>query len=168
MSGVATAQTSAEPRLAEEWVAEFIEGWREPDGGEAKARHFERIIDPRVRLIQPQMPDLVGHEEFRSGFIAPMFALMPDLHATVERWAVRGDTALIELSIQGTLGGRPAAMRVVDRVTIRDGLAVERESYGDPTPLLLTAVRRPRAWRRLARFQAAVLRHRLKTKRRSR
>jgi hypothetical protein len=159
MSGAAT--TAAQPSAtAERWVEEFIEGWRAPNGAEAKAAFFERILNPRVRLIQPQMPDLVGHEEFRSGFIAPMFALMPDLHGEVERWAVRADTALIELTVRGTLGGRPASMRVVDRVTIRDGVAVERESYGDPLPLLLTALRRPRAWPRLLRFQAAVLRHR--------
>jgi ketosteroid isomerase-like protein len=164
----ARPQTSAEPRSPEQWVAAFIEGWREPDGGEAKARHFERILDPQVRLIQPQMPNLSGHAEFRSGFIAPMFALMPDLHGVVERWAVRGDTALIELTVKGTLGGRPAGMRVVDRVTVRDGLAVERESYTDPLPLLLTALRRPRAWPRMARFQVAVLRHHLKTRRRNR
>jgi hypothetical protein len=161
----ATAVTDTPVRSPEQWVEAFVEGWREPNGGEAKARYFERILHPRVRMIQPQMPDLVGHAEFRSGFIAPLFALMPDLHGVVERWAIRGDTALIEITIKGTLGGRPAGMRAVDRVTIRDGLAVERESYGDPLPLVLTGLRRPRAWPRLLRFQAAVLRHRIKTRR---
>jgi SnoaL-like domain len=164
MSGAAT--TTAQPSAtAERWVEEFIEGWREPNGGEAKARYFERILDPQVRMIQPQMPDLVGHAEFRSGFIAPLFSLMPDLHGVVQRWAVRGDTALIEITIKGTLGGRPTSMRAVDRVKIRDGLAIERESYGDPLPLVLTGLRRPGAWPRLLLFQAAVLRHRIKARR---
>ena len=104
------------------------------------------------------MPPLVGREALREGFARPLFELMPDAHAVVEDWAVRGKAAFIALRLEGTLGGRPISLRVVDRITLRDGLAIERESYTDPVPLLLAVVRRPRAWPRFLRTQAMQLR----------
>jgi len=145
---------------AEAWVKGFVEGWRAPAGPEAAADHFESLLDPDVRLIQPQMPDLVGHAEERTGFFEPLFTLLPDAHAIVERWAARGDTVFIELTMNGTLGGRPVSFRACDRITLRNGVAIERETYADPVPLLATIARRPRAWPAFARYQLALLRHR--------
>jgi hypothetical protein len=156
--GTAAGSTTA----AEAWVQEFIEGWRAPESPEACAAHFERILDPEVRLIQPQLPDLIGYDGLRNGFMAPLFALLPDVHVEVERWATRGNDVLIELIVRGTLGGRPVAWRGVDRVTLRDGLAVERETYLDPLQIFATVASRPRAWPRFVRSQASQLRHRLR------
>lgn len=145
---------------AETWVRGFEEGWRSPDGPDGLARHFGPMVDPDVRLIQPQMPLLVGREGLLEGFAKPLFALIPDVHAVVEDWAVRGDVAFIEIRLEGTLGGKPIALRVVDRITLRDGVAVERGSYTDPLPLLAAVLRRPRAWPRFLRMQAMQLRYR--------
>jgi hypothetical protein len=147
---------------AEAWLREFEAGWRDPPGPDEFAAHFERILDPEVRLVQPQLPTLVGHREFETGFVAPLFALMPDVRAEVQSWASRGDVLLIELVVRGTLGGRPVAWRAVDRVTLRDGLAIERKTYLDPLEVLASIAFRPRAWPRYARSQVVQLKHRFR------
>jgi ketosteroid isomerase-like protein len=157
-----TVLAPEEAEAAERWVRGFADGWRAPTSPEAFAAHFEPLLAEDIRFIQPQLPDLVGYAEFRSGFIAPLFALLGDLRGTVERWAASGDTIYIEVTVHGTLGGRPIALRACDRVTLRDGVAVERESYLDPIPLLGTVARRPRSWPRFLRYQLALVRHRMR------
>jgi ketosteroid isomerase-like protein len=115
------------------------------------------MLAPEIRLIQPQLPTLVGHQAFREQFVEPLFGLIPDLHGEVERWASRGDTLYIELTLRGTLGRRPLSWRVCDRITLRDGLAIERESYFDPSPLLAAVAMAPRAWPLFLRLQARAL-----------
>jgi len=103
------------------------------------------------------MPTLVGYDAFKQKFVKPLFALMPDLRGEVERWAARGDTPYIELTLHGTLAERPLSWRVCDRVTLRDGVAIERESYFDPGPLIAAIARTPRAWPKFLRIQASTL-----------
>ena len=155
MSATATP-TGTPVEAAEAWVDGFIEGWRAPAGPEATARHFERLLAPDIRLIQPQLPTGVGYGALRRQFIEPLFALMPDVRCEVDRWAARGDDVFIELTVIGTIGGRTVRMRACDRVTLRDGIAVERESHADPTPLLLAVARSPRTWPRFLRMQARL------------
>jgi hypothetical protein len=153
-----TAPPVAPEQTAQEWVEGFAEGWREPGSPDAFAAHFRLMLAPGIRLIQPQLPTLVGHEAFEEGFVQPLFALIPDLHGEVERWGSRGDSLYIELTLRGTLGGRALSWRVCDRVTLREGLAVERESYFDPSPILRAVALAPRAWPRFLRVQGhAVL-----------
>jgi hypothetical protein len=152
---VATTETAA-TGTAEAWVAGFVEGWRAPAGPEAAAAHFERMLAPDVRLIQPQLPVGVGHDGLRRQFIEPLFGLMPDVRCEVDRWAARGDDVFIELTLIGTIGARTVRMRACDRVTLRDGIAVERESHADPTPLLFAVARSPRTWPRFLRTQARL------------
>jgi hypothetical protein len=161
MTTSTATETEGGSRAAEAWVRGFEEGWRAPTGPTGLADHFGPMVDPEVRLIQPQMPLLVGRDGLRDGFARPLFALIPDAHAVVEEWAVRGDAAFIAIRLEGTLGGRPISLRVVDRIRLRDGLAVERESYTDPTPLLLAVASRPRSWPRFLRVQAMQLRRHL-------
>jgi hypothetical protein len=144
---------------AEAWLREFEAGWRNPKGPDEFAAHFKRILDPSVRMSQPQLPTLVGHRDFETGFVAPLFALMPDVHVEIRSWASRGDVLLIELTVRGTLGGRPVAWPGVDRVTLRDGVAVERETYLDPLKILASIAPRPRAWPRYGRSLILQLRH---------
>jgi ketosteroid isomerase-like protein len=148
---------STSPAQAEVWVNEFIEGWRAKSGADGFADHFERVSHPEIRLIQPQMPTTVGHRAFREQFVRPLFAAIPDIHATVRDWAARGDTLFIAFTLEGTLGGKPVAWECVDRITLRDGVAVERRAYFDPTPLLRAVLTRPRAWPSFARLQARQL-----------
>jgi ketosteroid isomerase-like protein len=144
-------------RTAEEWVAEFAEGWREPKGADAFADHFDRVCTDDVRLIQPQLPTLVGKRAFREQFVRPTLDLIPDLHATVHEWAAAGDVVFISFTLEGTLGGKPVSWRCIDRIVLRDGLACERRAYFDPTPLLRALMLRPRAWPAFARIQVKRL-----------
>jgi ketosteroid isomerase-like protein len=163
--GEATPQqspgTPEQQRAAEEWVAHFAEGWRAPTDPDSFAAHFEQVLDPQVRLIQPQIPDLVGHRALREGFVKPLFGLMDGLRGTVDRWAADGDLIYIELTLHGNLGGRPAEFESCDVVTLRDGVAIERKAYVDPVPLLATIATRPRAWPAFARYQLQMIRQRI-------
>ena len=158
MTSITSGATGA--RAAQAWVSAFVEGWQAPAGADAFANRFQPWFDPRIRLLQPRLPTLVGHDAFRERFARPLFALIPDLHGQVERSAVGDDCAYVELTLRGTLGGRPVAWRVCDRTTFRNGLVVERESYFDPIPLLRAVLARPRAWPALARARRRQQRHR--------
>jgi hypothetical protein len=152
---------SSSHRTAEEWVAGFAQGWRAPAGPDAFVEHFRPLLSPDIRLIQPQLPTVVGQRAFAEEFVRPLFALMPDLRGEVERWASRDDGLYIELTLSGTLAGRPVSWRACDRLILRDGVAVERESYFDSLPLLVAVATTPRAWPRYARLRAARLFNRL-------
>jgi ketosteroid isomerase-like protein len=147
---------------AEAWVAEFIDGWRAPRDADSFCDHFDPILADDVRMVQPQLPTAVGRRAFREDFARPVFGLIPDLHADVHRWAARGDMILIEFTLSGTLAGRPVSWDAVDRVTLRDGLAIERRSYFDPLTLLGAVATRPRAWPAFARAQLKQIRNRLR------
>ena len=62
---------------------------------------------------------------------------------------------MIELRLHGTLGTRPIAWTVVDRIVLRDGLIAERTAYFDPLPVAFKLLRSPIASRRVF---AALLR----------
>lgn len=157
MSAPTETKTGASAQ-AEAWVRGFEAGWRDPASAQDFAEHFIPMLDPGIRMVQPQMPTLVGHEAFRRGFVEPLFGLIPDLHGTVRNWAADGDVVFIDIVLEGTLGGRPVRFESVDRVTLRDGLAVERVAFTDPAPLLAAVATRPRAWPRFARTQARQIR----------
>jgi ketosteroid isomerase-like protein len=112
-------------------------------------------------MIQPQLPTAVGKAAFREAF-RPAFELIPDLHATVRDWAAEGDTAFIEFTLEGTLGGRTVKAPAVDRFTLRDGLVAERVAYFDPAPMLKAVATSPRAWPKFLRLQASRLGNRLR------
>ena len=142
-----SATPAAAPEHARAWVEAFTEGWRAPASAHAFVDHFRELLAPDIRLIQPQIPPTVGLEAFERDFVRPLFALVDGIHADVERWAAHGDTVYIELTLRGTVGRRPLAARVCDRVRLApDGRADERETYFDPTPLLGAVARSPRAW----------------------
>jgi ketosteroid isomerase-like protein len=151
---------------AERWLEGFIEGWRAPRGPESFAAHFGSMLAPDVRLIQPQLPEAVGVRAFEEQFVKPVFALFPDIRGEVERWAARGDSLYIELTLHATLGRRPVSWRVCDRVTLRDGVAIERESYFDPAPLVMAIARTPRAWPAFLRVQFRRISNQLASTRR--
>jgi hypothetical protein len=155
MSAVATP-TDTSTGAAEAFVEGFVEGWRAPASAEAAAVHFERLLAPDVRLIQPQLPTGVGYGALRRQFLEPLFELMPDMRCEVDRWAARGDEVFIELTVIGTVGRRRVRMRACDRFILRDGVAIERESHADPTPLLAAVALTPRAWPRFLRTQARL------------
>jgi ketosteroid isomerase-like protein len=146
-----TAGVLAKP--AEAFVEAFAEAWRAPGDADRFADHFEAWFDPHVRFVQYSMPTFTGREGFREQFARPLFALMPDLHGTVTRWAAVGDDVYIELRLEGTLGRRTVTLHSCDRITLRDGKVVERVAHLDPAPLMAAVKRAPRIWPQVLRAQ---------------
>lgn len=142
----------------EQWVEQFKVGWRAEHGPKAFAEHFRPLLSPDIRLVQPQLPPTTGFAAFKESFVKPTFALIPDIHGEVERWVASEQTIFIELTLRGTVGRRQISFRACDRLSMRDGVAVERESYFDPGPLIAALLRTPRAWPPLIRVQIARLR----------
>lgn len=160
MSKAATAPPEAPSAAARAWAEMFAEGWRAPTDPDSFADHFIPWLDPEIRLIQPQMPVLVGYEAFREGFVRPMFETFDGLRGEAGGWAARGDVLYIEVTLRGTLGGRPIEFTSCDRITLRGEKAIERYAYSDPTTVLQAGLANPRAWPVLARFQLRQLRNR--------
>ena len=149
--------------VAARWVAGFAEGWRDPRDPDSFCDHFESLLDPDVRLVQPQTRTVVGHRAFREQFARPLFELVPDLHGTVKGWASNDEVIFINLRLEGTVGRRSFELRTCDQITLRDGKAIERIAHLDPTPLLRAVAFSPSSWPRFARMQ---LRNRLRGARR--
>ena len=149
--------TATAPRTAEEWVAGFAAGWAEPRDADSFCDHFDPLLDDRIRLVQPQLPTTVGKQAFRERFARPLFALLGEIRGTVGSWAERDGVVFIELVIRARLGSRPVTLRTIDKLTLRDGVAVERVASFDPLPLLAAVAVTPRAWPRFARVQLGRL-----------
>jgi hypothetical protein len=163
---MAAVDLPTQPLTAEQWIERFKLAWATTNGPAAFAEHFRSLLSPDVRLLGPQLPPLRGFEAFEQSFVEPMFSLIPDIHAEVERWATSDNAAsdatiYLEVTLRGTIGRYPLSFRACDRLTLRDGIATERESYFDPLPLLLGVLRSPSAWPRFVRLQLATLRLRL-------
>jgi hypothetical protein len=61
----------------------------------------------------------------------------------------------IESDCTATLGRKPIHFPVCDRFVIDNGKILNRRSYSDPTPVLLTALRRPTSWPRSLRSRTS-------------
>ena len=128
--------------IAETWVASFAEGWRAPTGPDAFAEHFYKLLAPDVLLIQPQLPTVVGHDAFKEQFVKPVFALIPDLHGEVERWAaaqgcseLASDSPIENVAAHATQDGA-APGRIKFRDVNGDGVIdnSDRTIIGSPHP----------------------------------
>jgi ketosteroid isomerase-like protein len=134
-------------------VEAFDAKWRAGGPAAAFVERWKDLLDPEIRLVQPQVPTLVGYEAFARGFVEPFFALMPDARGEVIGWATAGETAYVEIEITGTIGRRKVTLRSCDRLTVRGGRIVERVAYADPGPLLAAVALTPRAWPTFIRMQ---------------
>jgi ketosteroid isomerase-like protein len=145
------ATRTASEDVAAAFVQAFADGWRAPVDADSFADHFESWLHPDVQLVQSSIPTVSGRAAFREQFARPLFELVPDLHGTVERWCAHGDDVYIELRLAGRVGRQPVTLRSCDRVTLRDGRAIERVAHVDPTPLVRAVLRTPRVWPRVLR-----------------
>ena len=127
-----------------EFVERFQHAWRQ-----CSADALLELLTDDVVLRQPSMPDIAGKAAAREAFTR-LFRAIPDLKATVHRWAAQDDVVFIEFTLSGEFGGRPLSWDAVDRFVVRDGLGAERVSYFDGGTLLVEFLKRPRGWRRLA------------------
>jgi hypothetical protein len=156
----AATESHVATRTAAEWVEGFAEGWRAPTDADSFSDHFAPLLDNEIRLIQPQLPTVVGKRAFREEFARPLFNLLSDIRGEVGTWAAtdEGDRTVvfIELAIHAKLaGGRPVTVHTTDRITLRDGVAIERIANLDPLELLGPVALSPRSWPAFARARFA-------------
>lgn len=137
--------TEATRSQAAEFVDFFAAGWAiGATNPERFFAHFGSRMTEDTRMIQPLSPVFRGSRGLRELF-APLFEVITDLRGEVLRWGETDDGVLVELRLAGTLGGRPIAWVTVDRITVRDGVMLEREAHFDPLPLVGRMLRAPRA-----------------------
>lgn len=138
---------------AADFVRRFEGYWQEPT-----AENLAKVLAPQARLVTPMLPTTHTLEAGQRAF-ADLLELIPDLSAEVHRWGATEDGVLIEFTLSGTAGGKPISWDAVDRFVVgEDGLATERISYFDSTPIALTVARRPRAWPSFVHSQIRRLR----------
>lgn len=139
--------------MAADFVRRFAEYWKAPT-----PEGLDAVLAERVRATAPMTPATYTLEEARRVF-ADLFELIDGLTAEVHRWGATADGVLIEFTLSGMAGGKPISWDVVDRFVLgEDGLATERVTYFDSAPIVLTAIRRPRAWPAFLRNQIRQLR----------
>ena len=126
---------------AADFVRRFAEFWLVP-----APERLDTVLASDARLSAPMIQTTRGLEAGKRAF-ADLFELIPDMTAEVHRWGATSDGVLIEFTVRGTAGGSPISWQSVDRFVLnKDGLATERFTYFDSLPLVLTLMRRPRAW----------------------
>ncbi|HEU4392896.1 MAG TPA: nuclear transport factor 2 family protein [Solirubrobacterales bacterium] len=126
---------------AADFVERFRVYWRAPsvDG-------LDTLLAPDVRLVAPMTPTTHTLVEGKRAF-ADVLALTPDLTAEVHHWGATDDGVLIEFTLSGSAAGVLVSWSAVDHIALGDdGLARERVSYFDSTPLILNVLRHPRVW----------------------
>lgn len=136
-----------------DWVTRFTTLWDAPLG---RLEEIMDLLGPDVRLAAPGYKPTTGRAAGLRAF-ARTLAAMPDLRADVHTWAARGDGDVGELFIAmtfvATIGGRRVAWSNVDHVRFRDGEAIERVAYFDPSPVRAAFLRRPAGWRQYRRLR---------------
>src|SRR2546422_2527453 len=111
--------------------AKFTDFWRPPLDPE----RLGGLLHSDGRLESPGLPATVGLEAGKEAFRS-LFKLMPDFRAELERWSAAGDAVFLELTLRANVGGQELRVPAVDRFLLRDGKAVERGSFFDPSPFL--------------------------------
>jgi ketosteroid isomerase-like protein len=138
---------------AADFVRRFEEFWQTPT-----AEQLSTVLAADARLVAPMTPTTRTLADGQRAF-AELFELIPDLSGEVHRWGATEDGVLIEFTLSGTAGGGPISWDAVDRFVVgEDGLATERITYFDSTPVAMTVARRPRVWPSFIRSQIRQLR----------
>jgi hypothetical protein len=138
---------------AADFARRFEEYWRAPT-----PEGLATVLAEQVRLVTPMTPTVHSLADGQRAF-GELFKLIPDLTGEVHRWGATKDGVLIEFTLSGTAGGKPISWDAVDRFVVgEDGLATERVTYFDSTPVALTVARRPRVWPSFIRSQIRQLR----------
>ncbi len=141
----------ARPEMPD-FVARFATWWAAPDPGTV-----HNVLAEDIVLKQPMMPTARGLDAAKRSF-AGLFAAIPDLRATVHRWAEHGEHVFIEFTLHGTTGGRPISWDAIDRFTVGpDDLGHERVSYFDPSTIAVAGFH-PARWPAIAKLVGARMR----------
>lgn len=135
------------------WVVAFAHVWAAP---RERLDGLMNLLAADVVLKAPTRPSkTIGQDAGRRAF-ERAFRAMPDLSADVERWSAADDVLFIEMTFHATIGGHSIAWRSIDRILYRDGIAVERRAFFDPSKVRRAFLRNPSALRQLLRLRFAI------------
>lgn len=132
-------------RDAAHWVEVFEAAFA--GGSYESVVRIAPFVHPEYVATQPQLPDVHGVAELLDMF-ARLYALVPDLSGQVTRSEIGKAQAFLEVTLTGTLGGKPFELVMCDYFALSDGKVIARVTYGDPIPLWKVVASRPRAWLR--------------------
>lgn len=116
---------------AEQWVAAFQERWA---NAKNNLDRFMDILGPDIKLVAPGLRPTQGREQIYRAF-ERTFAALPDIKGQVHRWSASEDVLFIEMTFSATIGNRHVQWTDVDRFRFRNGIAIERVAYFDPSPI---------------------------------
>jgi hypothetical protein len=146
MNIVINSSTGARGSYAD-WVEEFTQLWQ---AGQPRVHDFMSIMSPDIKLIAPGLKPTTGAKACQQAF-EKTFEVLPDLTAQVHRWSVSNDALFIEMTFTASIGGRKVSWANVDRFIFRDGMAIERVAYFNPSRVRKAFLRGPRGWLHLIR-----------------
>ncbi len=113
-----------------DWMAAFCDVWSNP--GDKLERLLGLLSDDIVLKASTIPPVSRGKEEARAAFKGSLRA-MPDLSAYVHNWSYTNDVLFIEMTFSARIGRKEVSWRSIDRFLFKDGVAVERINFFDPT-----------------------------------
>jgi hypothetical protein len=146
--------TAAESQVlpdAEAFVRRFQTFWASP-----RTVPLATILSADVRLVQPLAAVAAGLPA-ADAWQRRLLAALPSLRGEVLSWSARDELLFIELRLSAREPAYSVEWRLVDRIRLRGGLAVERVAYFDSLALLVQAARQPRAWPRFLRWACREL-----------
>lgn len=116
---------------ARAFLEHLSDQWRQ-----LRADALPELFHEDGRLIHPAMTEFIPREEIPAYFRSRL-AVVPDYSLTIDDWAFRGNTLLVEWTFTGTIGGhRPPNFHGVHRFTLRGQKAVEAVAYYDTAAMM--------------------------------
>lgn len=134
---------SDSPTSNHPFIETFREAWRTPT--------LETLMAPLredVRLIQPLSNPTSNKNQARKAFRQILFRF-PGLRGEISGGLGIANDVLIDWTMIVPIGHRDIRIPMIDKVTLSDGMVLERTAYFDPTPLMGPITRSPRT---LGRF----------------
>jgi hypothetical protein len=142
--------TSGARGSIEEWIAAFRHVWDKP---QERLDHLLNLLSDDVTLRAPTLPPVShGKAEARAAFNRA-FRGMPDLRADIHRWSLADEVLFIEITFEATIGGHRVKWDDVDVFTVKNGVAIQRVAFFDPTPVRRAFLRNFSAFRQYRRMR---------------
>ncbi|HEX7686505.1 MAG TPA: nuclear transport factor 2 family protein [Burkholderiaceae bacterium] len=117
--------SDAQVRAAEALVSRFAALWRRPD-----PETFRALMHEDTRNLVPPMTEPADREGVVRHF-SEVVRRFPGIRVDVLRWALAGETAMIEWRASATVAGQPLEWTGVDVMRLRGDRMFEAQVYWD-------------------------------------
>jgi ketosteroid isomerase-like protein len=123
------APSDEQLRCAQTLVERFAAIWSKPD-----AQRLRDLMHADTQNLVPPMTTPADREGVVRHF-AGVLQRLPDLTIDVLRWAITGNTVMIEWEAAAEVAGQPLKWRGVDVMRLRDDRMYEAQVYWDTAAL---------------------------------